>query len=99
MPEKIQQFIYTSSPWNLQNGGYGIFTKSAGLELGQAVKYSGLFTYNVPDGFADDVSGSPVSYIAMHVPERSFCLVGTSRYLGKRWYEHRGGDYISHVLM
>ena len=99
MPEKIQQFIYTSSPWNLQNGGYGIFTKSPGLELGQAVKYSGLFTYNVPDGISDDVSGCPVSYIAMHVPERSVCLVGTSRYLGKRWYEHRGGDYISHVLM
>ncbi|MBQ7177718.1 MAG: hypothetical protein IJS08_09915 [Victivallales bacterium] len=53
----------------------------------------------MPEGISEDVSGCPVSYIAIHVQERSACLVGTSRYLGTRWYEHRGGDYISHVLM
>ena len=99
MFDKIQQFIYTSSPWNLGNGGYGIFTKSAGIGLDLAKMYCGLFSYSIPNGVEDNVSGYPVTYAAVHIPERSFCLVGTSRYLGKRWYENRGGDYISHVLM
>lgn len=96
------QFVYSSSPHNLDgNSGWGILTKTSGLQL------DGDQLRQMQDFVVEPYSGNDVADVDK--PRQSFSffkangcwLLECSTATGKRWYlgDNRGGEYVAHVYV
>ena len=96
------QFVYSSSPHNLDgNSGWGILTKTSGLQL------DGDQLRQMQDFIVEPYSGNDAADVDK--PRQSFSffkangcwLLECSTATGKRWYlgDNRGGEYIAHVYV
>lgn len=96
------QFVYSSSPHNLDgNSGWGILTKTSGLQL------DGDLLRQMQDFIVEPYSGNDAADVDK--PRQSFSffkangcwLLECSTATGKRWYlgDNRGGEYIAHVYV
>ena len=96
------QFVYSSSPHNLDgNSGWGILTKTSGLQL------DGDQLRQMQDFVVEPYSGNDAADVDK--PRQSFSffkangcwLLECSTATGKRWYlgDNRGGEYVAHVYV
>ena len=96
------QFVYSSSPHNLDgNSGWGILTKTSGLQL------DGDQLRQMQEFIVEPYSGNDAEDVAK--PRQSFSffkangcwLLECSTATGKRWYlgDNRGGEYVAHVYV
>ena len=96
------QFVYSSSPHNLDgNSGWGILTKTSGLQL------DGDQLRQMRDFIVEPYSGNDAADVDK--PRQSFSffkangcwLLECSTATGKRWYlgDNRGGEYVAHVYV
>ena len=99
---KIEQFVYTASPWGKSDPGWMVFQKSSGIDDSTIGAISPYYRYERPDGWdgapaADALSSYPVQFVFAK-PESfggDFLLVQTT-FTGRRWYDPRPGDWYVH---
>ena len=96
------QFVYSSSPHNLDgNSGWGILTKTSGLQL------DGDQLRQMQEFVVEPYSGNDAADVDKHRQSFSFFkangywLLECSTATGKRWYlgDNRGGEYVAHVYV
>ena len=98
--EKIEQFIYTSSPWGKRNSGSGwmVFRHSENYKLGIEKNIYDLLRYKVPSkkcSYSLDGLKShqyPVQFVSTMLSTGERVLIQTCD-SGLRWWDNRPGDF------
>lgn len=98
--EKIEQFIYTSSPWGKRNSGSGwmVFRHSENYKLGIEKNIYDLLKYKVPSkkcSYSLDGLKShqyPVQFVSTMLSTGERVLIQTCD-SGLRWWDNRPGDF------
>lgn len=97
--DKIEQFIYTSSPWGKSGSGWMVFQQSSGLVEGTHKAVYPFLNYRVPRGFNSDTSDEtelasfPVQFVCAKSPDVGARFILQTCYTGNRWWEGRSGDF------
>ena len=97
--DKIEQFIYTSSPWGKSGSGWMVFQQSPGLTEGTHKTVYPFLNYRVPRGFNSDTSDEtelasfPVQFVCAKAPDGRGRFILQTCYSGNRWWEGRSGDF------
>lgn len=98
--EKIEQFIYTSSPWGKGGSGWMVFRYSKNFVSGTEKNIYDLLKYKTPQKTCsytyEDLKKSnyPVQFVCTKIPSGEHVLIQTC-YTGTRWWESRSGDFWS----
>lgn len=104
--EKIEQFIYTSSPWGKRNSGSGwmVFRHSENYKLGIEKNIYDLLRYKVPSkkcSYSLDGLKShqyPVQFVFTMLSTGERVLIQTCD-SGLRWWDNRPGDFWSQCFV